>query len=43
MKGLWGFTKAHYRELAKSPVRVFALGMLANLYRMPHRLLPQGP
>jgi IS5 family transposase len=42
MKRLWGFTKVRYRGLAKNTVRVFALGTLANLYRLRHRLLPQG-
>lgn len=38
----WGFTTVRYRGLAKTTVRVFALGMLANPYRRRHRLLPQG-
>ena len=43
MKRLWSFTKVRYRGLAKHTVRVFALGALANLYRLRHRLRPQGP
>jgi IS5 family transposase len=42
VKHLWGFTKVRYRGLAKNTVRVYALFALANLYRMRHRLLPQG-
>ncbi|MCU0616459.1 MAG: IS5 family transposase [Gemmatimonadaceae bacterium] len=42
IKRLWGFTKVRYRGLAKNTVRVFALGMLANLYRVRHRWVPQG-
>ena len=42
IKRLWGFTKVRDRGLAKNTVRVFALGMLANLYRVRHRWVPQG-
>jgi hypothetical protein len=42
IKRLWGFTKLRYRGLAKNTARVFALVTLANLYRLQHRLLPQG-
>lgn len=42
IKRLWGFGKVRYRGLAKNTVRVFALLALANLYRLRHRLLPQG-
>ena len=42
IKRQWGFTKVRYRGLAKNTVRVFALGTLANLYRLRHRLRPQG-
>lgn len=42
IKRLWGFTKVRYRGLAKNTVRVFAMGMLANLFRVRHRLVPQG-
>lgn len=42
MKRLWGFTKVRYRGLWKNTTRVFALCALTNLYRMRHRLLPQG-
>lgn len=42
IKRLWGFTKVRYRGLAKNTARVFALLALANLYRLRHRLLPQG-
>ena len=42
IKRLWGFTKVRYRGLATHPARVFALGMLANLFRVRHRLVPRG-
>lgn len=42
IKRQWGFTKVRYRGLAKNTLRVFALGLLANLYRLRHRLRPQG-
>lgn len=42
MKRQWGLTKVRYRGLAKNTVRVFALGLLANLYRPRHRLVPLG-
>jgi IS5 family transposase len=42
IKRLWRFTTVRYRSLAKNPVRVFALGMLADLFRVRHRLLRQG-
>lgn len=42
MKRLWGFTKVRYRGLWKNTTRVFALCALTNLYRLRHRLLPQG-
>ena len=42
IKRVWGFTTVRYRGLAKNAARVFALGTLANLYRLRHRLLPQG-
>ena len=42
MKRLWGFAKVRYRGLAKNTARVFALLALANLYRVRHRLPPQG-
>lgn len=42
IKRLWGFTKVRYRGLAKNTVQVFALGMLANPFRVRHRLVPQG-
>jgi transposase, IS5 family len=42
IKRVWGFTKVRYRGLAKNTARVFALGALANLYRLRHRLVPQG-
>lgn len=42
IKRLWGFAKVRYRGLAKNTARMFALLALANLYRVRHRLLPQG-
>jgi IS5 family transposase len=42
MKRLWGFTKVRYRGLRKNTTRVFALCARTNLYRLRHRLLPQG-
>ncbi len=42
IKRLWGFVKVRYRGLAKNTARVFALLALANLYRVRHRLRPQG-
>jgi IS5 family transposase len=42
IKRQWGFTKVRYRGLAKNTVRAYALCALANLYRMRHRLAPQG-
>ncbi len=39
---LWGSAKVRYRGLAKNTVRMLALGMLANLFRVRHRLMPQG-
>jgi transposase, IS5 family len=42
IKRLWGFAKVRYRGLAKNTARVFALMALANLYRVRHRLMPQG-
>ena len=42
IKRQWGFTKVRYRGLAKNTVRVFALGLLANLYHLRHRLVPLG-
>lgn len=42
IKRLWGFAKVRYRGLAKNTARVFALAALANLYRVRHRLRPQG-
>jgi IS5 family transposase len=42
IRRLWSLTKVRYRGLTKNTVRVFALGDLANLYRLRHRLLPQG-
>lgn len=42
IKRLWGFAKVRYRGLAKNTARVFALLALANLYRVRHRLMPQG-
>jgi IS5 family transposase len=42
IKRQWGFTKVRYCGLAKNTVRVLALGVLANLYRLRHRLVPLG-
>jgi IS5 family transposase len=42
VKQLWGFAKVRYRGLKKNTARVFALMALANLYRVRHRLMPQG-
>jgi IS5 family transposase len=42
IKRQWGFTKVRYRGLAKNTARAYALCALANLYRMRHRLAPQG-
>jgi IS5 family transposase len=42
IKQLWGFAKVRYRGLKKNTARVFALMALANLYRVRHRLMPQG-
>jgi IS5 family transposase len=42
IKRQWGFTTVRYRGLAKNTVRAYALCALANLYRMRHRLTPQG-
>ncbi len=39
---LWGFTTVRYRGLAKNTARVYALCTLANLFRLRHRLRPQG-
>lgn len=41
-KRLWGFTKVRRRVLAKNTSRDFARDALANLYRLRHRLVPQG-
>lgn len=38
----WGFTKVRYRRLTKNTARVYALCALANLFRLRHRMLPQG-
>jgi IS5 family transposase len=42
IKRLWGFTTVRYRGLAKNTARVYALCTLANLFRLRHRLRPQG-
>ncbi|MFN8695099.1 MAG: transposase, partial [Burkholderiales bacterium] len=42
IKRLWGFTTVRYRGLAKNTARVYALCPLANLFRLRHRLRPQG-
>ncbi len=42
VKRLWGFAKVRYRGLYKNTVRLFACFALANLYRVRHRLRPQG-
>jgi IS5 family transposase len=42
IKRLWGFTTVRYLGLAKNTVRVFAMGMLANLFLVRHRLVPKG-
>jgi len=42
IKRLWGFAKVRYRGFAKHTVRAYAACALANLYRMRHRLAPQG-
>ncbi len=42
IKRLWGFTTVRYRGLAKNAARVYALCTLANLFRLRHRLRPQG-
>jgi IS5 family transposase len=40
VKWLWGFAKVRYRGLAKNTVRLYAAFMLANIYRLRHRLRP---
>ena len=42
IKRLWGFTTVRYRGLAKNTARVYAPCTLANLFRLRHRLRPQG-
>jgi IS5 family transposase len=42
VKRLWGFAKVRYRGLYKNTVRLYACFALANLYRVRHRLRPQG-
>lgn len=39
VKRLWGFTKVHYRGLAKDTARLFTAFALANLDRLRRRLL----
>ncbi len=42
IKRRWGFTTVRWRGLARNTARVYALCALANLFRLRHRLLPQG-
>jgi IS5 family transposase len=42
VKRLWGFTKVRYRGLMKNTTRAYTAFALANLYRLRHRLAPQG-